>query len=260
MKRTTSISTVASSGLLGAFDPDPVTVAGAGAASPFLIVCDHAGRATPRSLGRLGLPDSAFDAHIAWDIGVAGLGADMGRRLDARVIGQAYSRLVIDCNRAPDHPQAIVAVSDGVDIPGNRGLDAAAVEARRAAIHAPYHARIGAELDRRAAERRQTVLVCQHSFTPVFGGAPRPWHVGVLHRGDSPISKALLGLLAAEPGLVVGDNQPYAMDDVDYTAPRHAIARGLDYLEIEVRQDLIADPAGQARMADLLARLLPLAL
>jgi predicted N-formylglutamate amidohydrolase len=89
----------------------------------------------------------------------------------------------------------------------------------------------------------------RHSFTPVFDGAPRPWHVGAPHRGDSPISMAL-------PGLVVGDNQPYAMDGVDYTAPRHAIARGLDYLEIEVRQDLIADPAGQARMADLLAGLL----
>jgi predicted N-formylglutamate amidohydrolase len=258
-ERTRTIFPPTSSGLLEAHDPDPAIVENAGGPSPFLIVCDHAGRETPRSLGRLGLPDAVFDMHIAWDIGVAGLGRRLGQRLGACVIAQAYSRLVIDCNRAPDHPQAILTTSDGVDIPGNHHLDANALEARRASIHAPYHARIEAELDLRARENRTTVLVCQHSFTPVLCGFARPWHIGVLHMGDSPISVAMLHLLALEPGLVVGENQPYAMDGIDYTAPRHAIARGLDYLEIEVRQDLIADAAGEARFADLLARYLPMA-
>ena len=248
-------------GLLGPGDPDPVVVIGEGAASPFLIVCDHAGRATPRSLNRLGLPDPVFDTHIAWDIGVRSLGEQLGRALDARVIAQAYSRLVIDCNRPPGHAQSIPDVSDGVVIPGNRALGPAEAEARLNAIQRPYHGAIAAEMERRAREKRPTLLVCLHSFTPALsGGGARPWHVGVLHLGNSPASRALLDALGAEPGLIVGDNEPYEMGDDDYTAPFHALAHGLDVLEIEVRQDIAGDPAGQARIAELLARVLPLTL
>lgn len=228
-----------------------------GARWPLLLVCDHAGRAVPRALGRLGLPDDAFERHIAWDIGIAPLARRLGEELVATVIEQAYSRLVIDCNRAPDHPQSIVEVSDGVEIPGNQEIDAADTERRRLAIHAPYHDAIAAELDRRDADGRPTILICLHSFTPVMTGFARPWHVGVLHMG-SPLSQAMLEMLSREPDLIVGDNQPYAMDGSDYTAPRHAVARGRDFLELEIRQDLIADPAGQARYAALLSRLLPL--
>lgn len=231
-----------------------------GGASPFLIVCDHAGAATPRGSRRLGLTAEVFETHIAVDIGVAALGRRLGDALGACVVAQAYSRLLVDCNRAPDHPQSIPAVSDGVEIPGNKHLGPAAAAERLDRVFRPYHARIAAELDARLARGERPVLVCLHSFTPVLAGIGRPWHIGLLHEGNSPISRALLAVLAGSPGLVVGDNQPYAMDGVDYTAPVHAISRGLDYLEIEVRQDLIGDDAGSIRFADLLARSLPVAL
>ena len=244
--------------LLLAGDPDPLVVTGTGESSPLMLVCDHAGRAVPRALGRLGLPYEAFERHIAWDIGIAPLALRLGEMLGAPVFEQAYSRLVIDCNRAPDHSHSILAVSDGVEIPGNQGISMEDAERRRLAIHAPYHVAIAAELDRRGARGLSTILVCLHSFTPSMAGFDRPWHVGVLHMGVSPLSRAMLNLLSREPGLVVGDNQPYAMDGSDYTAPRHAIARGQDFLELEIRQDLIATPAGQSQYAALLARLLPL--
>ncbi len=209
-------------------------------------------------MNRLGLPDAAFETHIAWDIGVRSLGERLGRALDARVIAQAYSRLVVDCNRPPGHSQSIPEVSDGVAIPGNLGLGPADIEARLAAIHRPYHDAISAEMERRAGRGRPTLLMCLHSFTPAMAGVARPWEIGVLHLPGSAASLALLDALNAEPGLIVGDNEPYAMGDDDYTAPFHALAKGLDVLEIEVRQDIAGDPAGQARMADLLARLLPL--
>ncbi len=222
-----------------------------------MLVCDHAGRATPRALGRLGLPEAAFDQHIAWDIGALALSLRLADSLDATLIHQAYSRLVIDCNRAPDHPGAIVSVSDGWTIPGNAALSAAEIDARVQAIHAPYHGAIAAVLDARAAARLSTLLVCVHSFTPVMAGQARPWHVGVLHGPNSPACAALLDLLRREAGLVVGDNEPYAMDGTDYTAPLHAWARGADVVEIEVRQDLIGDDAGARAMAALFGRLLP---
>jgi predicted N-formylglutamate amidohydrolase len=175
------------------------------------------------------------------------------------VISQPYSRLVIDCNRAPGQAGSIVEVSDEVTIPGNLGLGPEARAERAAAIHAPYHRRIGEELEARRTRGLRTVLLCQHSFTPSLGGVPRPWEVGVLHLGDSAISAAMLELLRGEGGLRVGDNEPYAMDGTDFTAPFHARAHGCEMLELEVRQDLIADEAGQADMAARLARLAALA-
>ena len=232
----------------------PYSVLNPGAGSPLLLVGDHAGRDIPRRLKGLGLPPGALDGHIAWDIGAGGLGEALAARLGAAFIRQRYSRLVIDCNRDPTRPDAMPEVSDRVPIPGNAALDAAARAARTGEIFAPYHARIAAELDRRAGP---TVLVSVHSFTPVLAGDARPWRFGVLHLGNSAFSEAMLGQLRAALGdAVVGDNQPYRMDGTDYTVPHHAVGRGLDYLELEVRQDLIGDAEGEAAAAALLAPML----
>jgi predicted N-formylglutamate amidohydrolase len=244
--------------------PDERTVAVAlnpGAASPFLLLGDHAGREIPRSLGDLGLPGAEFDRHIAWDIGIAAYGALLSQALDATFIRQRFSRLVIDCNRDPGRADAIAEVSDGALIPGNRDLDPVDRLARVVEIAEPYHAAIAAELDGRAARGLPTTLVSLHSFTPRMNGFDRPWRFGVLHADDSPYSRAVLARLRGELGDgLVGDNQPYRMDEVDFTIPLHAGRRGLDYLELEVRQDLIADAAGQTEVAALVGRLLPLAL
>ncbi len=197
-----------------------------------------------------------MDRHIAWDIGVAGLGERLGAALNACFIRQTYSRLVIDCNRRPEAADAIPPVSDGVAIPGNVGLDPAAIDARRREIYQPYQDQIAAELDARLAEGRPTLLVSLHSFTPVMRGQARPWRYGVLHRNDSDLSRRVLGRLKAQFGDAAGDNRPYAMDGTDNTVPLHADPRGLDYLELEVRQDLIGDAAGQTEAATLIAELL----
>ena len=242
--------------LLAPEDEAPLIVANEGGAAPLLLVCDHAGRAVPRRLGRLGLGPDSFERHIAWDIGAGGLCWRLADALSAAAARQAYSRLVIDCNRGPEHADMIPTVSDGTPIPGNQDLTPQDAAARIGEIYAPYHAGIAALVEQRIAGGVRPLMVSVHSFTPSMSGVDRPWHVGVLHAHDSPASARMLALLAAEHGLVVGDNQPYAMDGIDYTIPLHAQARGLDYLELEVRQDLLADEAGQDRMAALLGPLL----
>lgn len=222
-----------------------------GAPSAFVLLGDHAGREIPLRLNRLGLGDAALDRHIAWDIGIAGLGARLSGLLDATFIAQVYSRLVVDCNRRPGAEGAMPAVSDGEPIPGNRDLSPQAAATRMAEIYAPYQEAIARALNERAD--RPTVLVALHSFTPSMQGIDRPWRLGVLHRQDSPFSSALLARLRTELGDAAGDNAPYAMDETDNTIPLHADARGLDYLELEVRQDLLADADAQARMAAWLA-------
>ena len=225
-----------------------------------MLLGDHAGLAIPQALGDLGLPRVELERHIGWDIGVAGVGAHLARLLDACFIRQRYSRLVIDCNRDPVRPDAIPTVSDGTAIPGNAGLSVADALARRDAVFAPYPDRITRELDGRRAAGRPTTLVSLHSFTPVMAGFLRPWRYGVLHLNDSPLSKAMLARLQTAVGSAAGDNQPYAMDGIDYTIPHHAGGRGLDYLEIEINQGLIGEPAGQEAVARFLAPLLTAAL
>jgi predicted N-formylglutamate amidohydrolase len=228
--------------------------------SPFLLIGDHAGNAIPHALNDLGVAADDRHRHIGWDIGIAALGDELSRRLDAVWIAQAYSRLVIDCNRDPApaaDPNAVVPVSDGTPVPGNHGLAPADRAARVAEIHAPYQQAIADEIARRTSAGAPTILVAMHSFTPAMGGVARPWHVGILHNGaNDAFARAVLGLLQADPVLTVGDNEPYAMDNIDHSIPRHAFAAGLPYVEFEVRQDLLAEQAGIDRWADILARIL----
>jgi len=228
-----------------------------GGSSPLLLVGDHAGREIPRQLKGLGLPAAALDLHIACDIGVASLGARLSNALGATFIAQRYSRLVIDCNRGPGRADSIAEISDGVSVPGNLDLTDSARAGRVVEVFEPYHARIAEEIAARRQCAQTTILLALHSFTPVMAGVARPWRFGVLHLDGSRFSDAVLDALRGALGPdLVGDNEPYSMDGTDYTAPRHAIAAGLDYLELEVRQDLIADAAGQTKVAALLGPLL----
>ncbi|MFQ5958415.1 MAG: N-formylglutamate amidohydrolase [Alphaproteobacteria bacterium] len=245
--------------LLSPDEPAPATMVRAGGASPFFLACDHASNRIPRSLGALGLEPRHLERHIAWDVGAAAVAHELSARLDATLALQNYSRLVIDCNRAPDVAGSITAFSEDTPIPGNRDLDPAEARARVREVFDPYHDAIAAALDRRAAEGRASVLVAVHSFTPVYNGDARPWHLGVLYNRDGRFASELLDLLAGDGDLCIGDNEPYAIDDEsDYTIPVHGERRGLVHVEFEIRQDLVATAQGQsewaARLADLLAR------
>lgn len=243
--------------LLTPDEPPAYVTLGEPNAAPFLIVCDHAGSLIPRSLGTLGVSETERRRHIAWDIGAAGVATRMAERLTAFAILQTYSRLVIDCNRSPEVPTSIATRSEDTEIPGNRDLSPADRALRVVEIFRPYHDHIAAELDRRAEAGIPTALVAVHSFTPIYRGVARPWHTGMLYNRDPRIAHAMMRLLAQEDGLVVGDNQPYAVsDESDYTIPVHAERRGLPYAEIEIRQDLIDDDAGQEIWAERMARLL----
>jgi predicted N-formylglutamate amidohydrolase len=242
--------------LLGTADVPPVLEENAAGRSPFLLTCDHYGRLIPRALGDLGLPASEMERHIAWDIGIAGLAEQLAKALDAHLVAQRYSRLVIDCNRPPQAPSSIPLISEATTIPGNDGLIREAAQERRQLIFEPYHRRITEVIDRRLREGMPTVLVSLHSFTPVYAGIARPWHIGTLYQRDTRLPPLLLKLLRAEADLVVGDNEPYAVSDAtDYTIPVHGEARGLMNTGIEIRQDLIADGSGQTQWAERLARI-----
>lgn len=235
-------------------DPPAVTVLNPGAHAPLLLLCDHAGRAVPARLGNLGLPDAEFERHIAWDIGAADLTRRLSERFAATAVLSGYSRLVIDCNREPDDPTSIPELSEATVIPGNRGLSAAERARRVAEIFTPYHDAASTALAGHAHRGIAPAVVSVHSFTPVFRSVVRPWHVGILWDRDDRLSGPLLRRLGARPELCVGDNEPYSgRDRYGYSIATHGARLGLPHVLIEVRQDLIADAAGVARWADMLA-------
>ena len=246
--------------LLGANDPDPVEVLRPAGASPFFLTCEHAGRAFPARLGTLGVTGADLERHIAWDIGAAGVARELSARLDAPLVLQRYSRLVVDCNRAPGAADFVPEISEGTVIPGNRDLGDAALDARAAEIFHPYHDRIHDLLDERIAAGRVVVVVSVHTCTPVFHGVHRPWHVGVMYEHDDRLAREMLALLreeGEEAALEVGDNEPYFMtSDKDYSMPRHGQGRGILHAGFEIRQDLVENEAGQSEWAARMERVL----
>ncbi len=244
-------------GLLGPADPAPFEVYRPAEASRVLIACDHASRAIPAALGTLGLGAASLERHIAWDIGAAGLARALADRLPAPAVLAGYSRLVIDCNRRLEDPSCFVTLADGEPVPGNVGLTPGTIRERSVACYEPYHAAIAERL--RDCRRRGAVpaLLAIHSFTPAMGGRPRPWNVGVLWDRDPRMAVPLLARLRAEPGLEVGDNEPYSgRHPADYTVDRHAESQGLPHVCIEVRQDQLLTAPGIERWAGILTRTL----
>lgn len=242
--------------LLSGQDPPPFEVLRAGSRAPFLLVCDHAGRALPRSLGDLGLPERELTRHIAWDLGIAELARLLSARLSACAILQTYSRLVIDCNRPWASSESIVTRSERTRIPGNERLSCEDAALRQREVFAPYHARIAEELAWRDRHGVATVLVALHSFTPRYLDQDRLWQAGVLYGEDQRIAQPVLTSLR-ESGLPIGDNEPYAVSvETDYTVITHGERRGTPYVELELRQDLIADEAGRQTWTERVARAL----
>jgi predicted N-formylglutamate amidohydrolase len=242
--------------LLADDEPTPVRVERPAGASPFFLTCDHAGHLIPRRLGDLGVDEPSRRTHIGWDIGALGLALRLSALLDATLVAQRYSRLVIDCNRVLDCDASVPVRSERTEIPGNLGLDDDVRRAREREILAPYHDAIARLLDQREREGRPTYLLAVHSFTPIYDGVPRPWHVALATDDYRPLAVAMISALREDPDLVVGDNEPYAVDDTDYTIPLHGARRGLPRALLEIRHDRIATEAGQEEWAARLAEVL----
>ena len=222
-----------------------------------VLIADHARATIPDRYHRLGLPEAELTRHIAYDIGVEAVTRLLAARLGVPAIMATFSRLLIDPNRGMEDPTLIRQLYDGTIIDGNYPLDEVAREHRLATYYRPYHAAV-AELIAAVggAARAAPMLIAVHSFTPFFKGVRRPWHAGVLWDGDHRVAGPLIEMLREEPGLVIGDNEPYDGALPGDTMSTHGTRNGYPHALIEIRQDLIADQAGAAEWADRLAPML----
>jgi predicted N-formylglutamate amidohydrolase len=219
----------------------------------FLIVADHASNRIPPDISDIGVSDADMQTHIAWDIGTELLAMRLQSLLKCPAVIAEYTRLLIDLNRDPKHPGLVPARSDGVTIPYNVAMSAAEKMQRMQEYFAPYHQQISQEIDR----LEKPFLIALHSFTPVMDGFARPWEIGFLWNSDAALSLRAAEMMAEqEPAFAIGLNQPYSGKALNYTMDRHAERRGLPYLSIEIRQDLLATDSDIADWADRLVQLL----
>ena len=228
--------------------------AGPAALTDLLLVCDHASNAVPPFVEPLGLPDEDMARHIAWDVGARAVTLGLAEQLGAPALLTTWSRLVIDPNRGADDPTLVMKLYDGSIIPGNRGVDEAEIARRLELLHRPYHEAIDEALDGMLAAGRQPAIVSMHSFTPQFRGrAPRPWHVGLLWDKDDRLVAPLMTQLRLAGDLIVGDNEPYSGQLAGDCMWMHGTSRDIPHVLVEIRNDLIADAAGQAEWVERLA-------
>lgn len=249
--------------LLGPRDPFPYGTVNLDVASPFLLICDHAGNAVPQALGSLGLPREELDRHIGIDIGALPVALSLAARLEAPLLYQRYSRLVIDTNRQAHAADSIPAVSDGTVVPANANLTEADRALRRSQIHEPYHAAIEESILAAKAAGRPPIIISIHSYTPELRSRQedRPWPVALMFADDGRFGLRVKAALEAAGEGPVGINEPYAVNlDKDYSIPVHAHGHGLPYVEFEIRQDLIATPGAAEEWACKLAHCLDAAL
>ncbi|WP_271898210.1 N-formylglutamate amidohydrolase [Candidatus Phyllobacterium onerii] len=241
-----------------AHDWSPVRVSNPDGHSQFVILCDHASNYIPDGFGTLGLDPDDLQKHIAWDPGALGVSQILSRELDAPLVESCLSRLIIDCNRPLAAPDLVPSLSEVTTIPGNVDLDEAAKSQRAALSHKPYHAAIEMLAHERASKGLpDPIYVAVHSYTPVYRGVERPWHVGIIHDDDDRVAAPLIAGLQILKQFNVGINQPYSpADRVYYTLERHASAFGLPAVMIEIRNDLIATPSEERAWGVMLSRLL----
>lgn len=241
--------------VLAASEPHPLEMFNETAQSEYLIVCEHAGKRIPETLGTMGLSEEDRARHIAWDIGARAVAVELSDILAAPLFTQRYSRLVCDCNRQPGVAAFTPDISEATAIPGNLNLSEAERQARADEIFWPFHDAITAALDARQRKGLPAKLITVHTFTPVYLGRSRPWEIGVLFNRDCGFAPAIARWLQDNTELCVGVNDPYAVgDETDYAIPVHGEKRGIPCVEFEIRNDLIADEADARNWAELIAR------
>jgi predicted N-formylglutamate amidohydrolase len=222
--------------------------------SPLVFLCDHATNVIPPELNRLGLPASELARHIGWDIGAAGVTEKLSEIFDAPAIFSCVSRLVVDCNRHPGAAECFPEVSDSTVIPGNRSLRPSDRAARIERWFHPYHQAVESVLLDPERSGAPAVVISIHSMTECLARQSRPWPIAISSHRDRSLAEPVLSALRKCGTFLVGDNEPYDLDPaVDYSVPFHAMRRGLPHLQVEFRQNEIADAGTQREWAFRLA-------
>ena len=245
---TKSVSTLAKGSSAGSnWDIDPVSVVNPRSRTPALLVCEHASYQMPSDLENLGLSTDAIKRHIGWDIGALAVATQLVERLQAELVYQNYSRLIIDCNRPLTSEALIPNDSEGTPVPGNANLSPKQRQQRIDTIWQPFQDAVGNALDRREERAVDSVLIAVHSFNKTYLDDERPWHICLAYNRDERLARLLEEeLVAVTSDYTVALNKPFFVEDAeDQTIPVFGEQRDIPHVLLEIRNDLIEDESGQ---------------
>lgn len=236
----------------------PVRISNSGGAARVVLVCEHAQNSIPIEYSNLGLNTEIRESHVAWDPGALAVASLLSEQLDAVLVAGTISRLVYDCNRPPDAPDAMPAQSEIFDIPGNIDLGDQEKADRIQRIYQPFRDAVAGQT---LQSRGRSALVTIHSFTPVYMGQARAVEIGILHDDDTRLADEMLQIALKFTDHKVLRNQPYGpQDGVTHTLKTHGIANNLLNVMLEIRSDLITTKAQQRRVASQIGGILAQAL
>lgn len=238
--------------VLAGDDLDPVLILNPASTRAVLLIADHAGNAVPAAMNGLGIEEEDLLRHIAWDPGAAIVATELSRRWLAAAVLSRYSRLIVDPNRPLGDASSMPHVSDNTVVPANQDITEEDRRRRAALFYWPYHLAISEQIARLRRIGPGPLLVSIHSFTPDFGGEDRPWHIGVMSTADRRLADVLISGLSKATNLIIGDNQPYSGVEYGYTLKVQAGSQGLASVQIEIRQDLLADDGAVLGLVDVL--------
>jgi len=243
--------------LLSEADGPAVEVLNPSGLSDIVLVCEHASNRIPESLHHLGLGEEARKSHVAWDPGALALAESLSAMFDAPLVAARISRLVYDCNRPPEAPDAMPAKSEQFDIPGNQTISPSEHQARVIEVYDKFRAALTEIIAQKMAEGQTPTLVTIHSFTPIYYGQPRAVEIGVLHDTDDALASGILDAIGQDNSLKIERNQPYGpQDGVTHTLRLHGVSNNIPNVMIEVRNDLLSGGQAVDRVARALGELL----
>lgn len=220
----------------------------------------HNGHAVPSALKPcMGMcPDWFKKAHEAADLNVATLFESLKTKInDANYIAGNYSRLVCDLNAMPDY--AITRISPenaDIKIPENQADSCCAEQRIRRIeeIYWPYHDAKKRLIQETRARHKGAIVLDLHSFTPTWAQKKRDVEIGTIRCEKTPLSRALEEYLKEQNHYHFVSGEPYRVAErPSNAAPLISDYNDLQYLGIEIRNDLIEAPDGVEKMTNFLA-------
>ena len=220
--------------------------------SAILITCEHASNRLPPSFS---LPKRLINSHWALDVGISKVVDRVAEILDCTAIKSNYSRLIIDLNRH-FHQETLIREKTSRTVPVlfNRNLSKKKIEERKNKIHKPYHDRIDSLVKELKKHHKQIILICLHSFTPIYFGKPRHVEIGMMYNEHKRLAKHI-GEGLREFGYDVKYNEPYsAIKGEAYTAYTHGRHNDILWVEIETNNKLLRTKHGINKIAKDMAK------
>jgi predicted N-formylglutamate amidohydrolase len=221
-----------------------------------VLSCEHASWMLPPGVD-LGVSLDVLRSQASWDHGALDIASRLSEAVGLPVHTGAFSRMFVDLNRGPEHPNVIPQISYGAAVPGNAGLTPGDSAARIAMFHTPYWNAVRHDVTARIHDHGRVLHFCSHTFDPSLDPVQRTYDVGVLydpgHALEAELSERLM-FQFRRAGLDVRANQPYpGTGPAICTSLRHELGAPYAGIQFETSHAVTHRAGGCARVADVIA-------